>query len=71
MTADNFKRVADTLDLTTEKMIAEKDYAYTAGYLQSLLIETIEKYVKTDADLMAIQARLLAAIGIDVCNPKI
>lgn len=71
MTADNLKRVTDTLNLVTGKLIADKDYAYTTGYLQSLLAETIEKYVEKDSELMAIQTRLLAILGVDVCDPEI
>lgn len=54
---ENIRKVTDAL-------IEGKGYAYAAGYLQAILVETIDRYVKDETDLHMIQIRLLAA-GID------
>ena len=62
--AEQYNDLNETVRKITDSMIETKGYAYAAGYLQSLLVETIDRYVTDDVDLSMIQIRLLA-IGID------
>jgi hypothetical protein len=59
--AEKYAELNDTVRKVTDTMIKNQGYAYTAGYLQSVLVEIIDRYVKEDSDLSMIQIRLLSA----------
>lgn len=63
--AEQYKNLNETVRKITDSMIESKGYAYTAGYLQSLLVEIIDDYVTDDEDLSMLQIRLLEAVGVD------
>jgi len=52
--ADKYAELNDTVRKVTDTMIKNQGYAYTAGYLQSVLVEIIDRYVKEDSNLSMI-----------------
>ena len=61
MNAGKYAELNDTVRKVTDTLVKNQGYAYAAGYLQSVLIEVIHRYVKDDLDLSMIQIRLLSA----------
>ena len=64
MKPELYRELNENIRKVTDALIEGKGYAYTAGYLQSTLVDTISRYVKDETDIHMIQLRLLAA-GID------
>jgi len=60
MNAEKYAELNETVRKVTDTMIKNEGYAYAAGYLQSVLIDVINRYVKDDLDLSMIQIRLFA-----------
>ena len=61
MNAEKYAELNDTVRKVTDTLVKNQGYAYAAGYLQSVLVEVIDRYVKDDLDLSMIQIRLLSA----------
>ena len=60
MNAEKYAEFNETVRKVTDTMIKNEGYAYAAGYLQSVLVDVIHRYVKDDLDLSMIQIRLFA-----------
>jgi len=60
MNTEKYAELNETIRKVTDTMIKNEGYAYAAGYLQSVLVDVIHRYVKDDLDLSMIQIRLFA-----------
>jgi hypothetical protein len=64
MKAGQYEELSETVRKVTDTLVKTNGYAYAAGCLSTILVDTIAKYVKDDADLSMIQIRLLS-LGIN------
>jgi hypothetical protein len=61
MKAEQYQELSETVRKVTDTLVKTNGYAYAAGYLSAILVDTIAEHVKDDADLSMIQIRLLSA----------
>lgn len=55
------KSTAEVVSMLVKSMVLAKNHAYATGYLESLLADTLDRYVKDETELTMIHIRLLGS----------